>query len=87
MIVKSICFGFLVGSNEFVPLATSLPSDITILVIEHDLKVVFALATEVTVLHLGELLASGNPEDIRANPQVQAAYLGDAPMASLLETP
>jgi branched-chain amino acid transport system ATP-binding protein len=70
---------------RFTKLIASLPTEITILVIEHDLKVVFALATEVSVLHLGELLASGSPEEIRANPQVQSAYLGDTSMASLLE--
>ncbi|MGH8241013.1 MAG: ABC transporter ATP-binding protein, partial [Steroidobacteraceae bacterium] len=41
-------------SARFIELILSLPGDITILIIEHDLKVVFALATTVTVLHLGE---------------------------------
>lgn len=62
---------------RFTSLIASLLPAITIMIIEHDLKVVFALATEVTVLHLGKLLASGSPAAIKANPAVQAAYLGE----------
>jgi len=48
----------------------------TIVLIEHDMRVVFHLADRITVLDQGALLAEGRPEEIAANPAVQAAYLG-----------
>ncbi len=49
---------------------------ITFLITEHDMKVVFSIAKRIFVLHQGELLAQGTPEEIRANPKVREAYLG-----------
>lgn len=49
---------------------------VTKLVIEHDMKVVFALSDRITVLHQGRVIASGTPETIRENEAVQEAYLG-----------
>ena len=46
--------------------------------IEHDMEMVRRFATEVSVLVGGELLVSGKPDDVMANAQVQAVYLGDA---------
>ena len=48
----------------------------TIVLIEHDMQVVFHLADRITVLDQGRLLAQGAPEDIAGNDEVQAAYLG-----------
>jgi branched-chain amino acid transport system ATP-binding protein len=53
-----------------------LPRDTTVLMIEHDMDVAFELADRITVLHQGRLLAEGNVEAIRSNPQVTEIYLG-----------
>lgn len=57
-------------------LIASLPRTLTIVIIEHDMDVVFALADRITVMHNGSLLASGTPEQISADAQVQDIYLG-----------
>jgi branched-chain amino acid transport system ATP-binding protein len=49
----------------------------TIVLIEHDMRVVFHLADRITVLDQGGLLADGSPEEIASNETVQAAYLGN----------
>lgn len=65
-------------TERFVALLERLPEDLTVLVVEHDLDVVFRLAGRVTVLHLGRILASGPPREIRADEAVRRAYLGAA---------
>lgn len=71
-------------TQRFSELLASLPADITVLLIEHDLDVVFGMADTVTVLHLGGHLATGTPEEIRASDEVHAAYLGGADEDDLL---
>ena len=51
---------------------------LTVLFIEHDMSVVFSVADRITVLHRGAVLAEGTPDEIRAHPEVQRAYLGTA---------
>jgi len=53
-------------------------SNFTIVLIEHDMRVVFHLADRISVLDQGKLLAEGSPQEIAANDAVQAAYLGKA---------
>jgi branched-chain amino acid transport system ATP-binding protein len=53
-------------------------SKFTIVLIEHDMRVVFHLADRITVLDQGRLLAEGAPQEIAASEAVQAAYLGEA---------
>jgi branched-chain amino acid transport system ATP-binding protein len=53
-------------------------NNFTIVLIEHDMRVVFHLADRITVLDQGKLLAEGTPQEIGANEAVQAAYLGKA---------
>ena len=50
----------------------------TLIMVEHDMGVVFGLADRISVLVYGEIIATGRPEDVRANPKVQEAYLGAA---------
>jgi branched-chain amino acid transport system ATP-binding protein len=66
--------------GELMQLAATLArSDrIAVLFTEHDMDVVFGYAGRVIVLHLGEIIASGPPEEVRADPKVREVYLGDA---------
>jgi branched-chain amino acid transport system ATP-binding protein len=63
-------------TSRMTSLIAGLPRDITIMIIEHDMDVVFAIADRITVLHYGRLLAEGTPREVRALPSVQEAYLG-----------
>jgi branched-chain amino acid transport system ATP-binding protein len=49
----------------------------TLLIVEHDMSVVFGLADRISVLVYGQIIASGTPEEIRSNPKVKEAYLGE----------
>jgi branched-chain amino acid transport system ATP-binding protein len=51
---------------------------LTVLFTEHDMDVVFGVATSILVMHHGQVLAEGSPAAVRANPEVQRVYLGDA---------
>ena len=65
-------------SARMVEIIAALGADHAILLIEHDMDAVFALADRITVLVQGRAIASGPPGEIRANDAVQRAYLGDA---------
>jgi branched-chain amino acid transport system ATP-binding protein len=67
-----------VETVQMTELIQNLPSEITVLIIEHDMDVVFGVADRITVLHFGQVLASGSPADVRSNALVQEAYLGAA---------
>jgi branched-chain amino acid transport system ATP-binding protein len=51
---------------------------VTVLLVEHDMEVVFSICDRITVLHLGTILAEGTPDEIRSIPEVVTAYLGSS---------
>jgi branched-chain amino acid transport system ATP-binding protein len=55
----------------------ALKRDLPIILIEHDMEAVFALADRISVLVYGRIIASGSPDEIRTNAEVRTAYLGD----------
>jgi branched-chain amino acid transport system ATP-binding protein len=63
-------------TGRMIDLIASLPRTLTILMIEHDMNVVFSVADRITVLCYGEILASGTPAEIQANRRVREVYLG-----------
>jgi branched-chain amino acid transport system ATP-binding protein len=72
-------------SAALVRLVKSLPRTVTVLLIEHDLDMVFDLAEKISVLHAGKLIASGDAAEIRGSQVVQDAYLGGANVEALFE--
>ncbi|MCX5589782.1 ABC transporter ATP-binding protein [Alcaligenes endophyticus] len=64
-------------SEHMLSLLNKLKQEHAILLVEHDMDAVFKVADQITVMVNGQMLASGRPEAIRANPQVQEAYLGE----------
>lgn len=64
-------------SRAMIALLQSIKGAHSIVLIEHDMDAVFALADRISVLVYGHIIATGSPADIRANKQVEAAYLGE----------
>jgi branched-chain amino acid transport system ATP-binding protein len=56
-------------------LVRRIASNLSILIVEHDMQVVMELAHRITVFHYGRVLAEGRPADIQGNPRVQEVYL------------
>ena len=64
-------------SARMVKLLQELRKEVTIVLVEHDMEAVFALADRISVLVYGRVIASGSPSEIRQNDEVKRAYLGD----------
>ncbi len=71
-------------SAELFTAITSLSQDITVLFIEHDMELVFRLASRIIVMVGGRILVEGTPDEISADPRVREVYLGGAHMAEPL---
>ena len=63
-------------THRMTRLLAGLPRGVTLLIIEHDMDVVFSLADRITVLHHGEVLAEGTPDEMRGDARVYEVYLG-----------
>jgi branched-chain amino acid transport system ATP-binding protein len=62
--------------RELLDTVAALPRDVSVLLIEHDMDLVFSFADRISVLVNGALMAEGSAEAIAADPQVKAVYLG-----------
>jgi branched-chain amino acid transport system ATP-binding protein len=56
------------------------------LLIDHDMSLIFAICDPIYVLEFGQIIACGSPEDLRTNPRVVEAYLGQPDAADLIDT-
>ncbi len=63
-------------AQGFVSMIRGFPRDFTVLLIDHDMDVIFDIAEKVMVLHYGQRLVFGSPEEVRSNAQVQEIYMG-----------
>lgn len=70
-------------TERFKEIVLGLPEQVTVMLVEHDLDLVFGLAQQVTVMHLGRQLMTGTPDEVRANDEVQSAYLGGGDVSDL----
>ncbi len=71
----------LAETARIVELVAALPREVTLLIVEHDMDVVFRLADRITVLHYGKVLAEGAPDAVRADARVREVYLGGEAIA------
>ncbi|MBT1154083.1 ABC transporter ATP-binding protein [Aminobacter anthyllidis] len=66
-----------VESQQMIEILSGLRSQVSMLLVEHDMEAVFALADRISVLVYGRVIATGTVDEIRDNPEVRTAYLGE----------
>ncbi|HEY1364081.1 MAG TPA: ABC transporter ATP-binding protein [Xanthobacteraceae bacterium] len=64
--------------HQILATVAALPADVTVLLIEHDMDIVFSFAQRISVLVNGALLVDGSPDEVARDPRVRAVYLGEA---------
>ncbi len=64
--------------HEILATVAALPADVTVLLIEHDMDIVFSFADRISVLVNGALLIEGAPDEVARDPRVKAVYLGES---------
>jgi len=64
-------------SQRMIALIGRIRAQVTVLLVEHDMDAVFRLADRISVMVNGRLIATGSPQEVRANEAVRKAYLGD----------
>jgi branched-chain amino acid transport system ATP-binding protein len=63
-------------SFEVIALIKNLGSNITVIIVDHDMNLIFGVAERIIVLHYGRIIADGTPEKIRGDPRVKEIYMG-----------
>jgi branched-chain amino acid transport system ATP-binding protein len=64
--------------HEILATVAALPKDVTVLLIEHDMDIIFSFADRISVLVNGSLFVEGEPDEVARDPRVRAVYLGEA---------
>jgi ABC-type branched-subunit amino acid transport system ATPase component len=64
--------------HEILATVEALPKDVTVLLIEHDMDIIFSFADRISVLVNGSLFVEGEPDEVARDPRVKAVYLGEA---------
>jgi branched-chain amino acid transport system ATP-binding protein len=64
--------------HEILSSVEALPEDVTVLLIEHDMDIIFSFADRISVLVNGSLFVEGEPDEVARDPRVRAVYLGEA---------
>lgn len=75
------------GTARLAELVAALKRQLTMVIIEHDMRFLFGLADRVSVIHWGQVIAEGSPAQLRADPWVRRSALGSAGLAAGAASP